>query len=320
MNGLVIALSIAVLLTGFVGSAIGQGYYGAYQPGQAQSYDPQSAYGQYGQAQPSYGQYGAMQQYYGQQYGQGSASPQQYNYGGQQYPQTGYQNYGGYGDYSGVPYGQQPSYSYGNVTPSPGVQRSRPTPGRARAASTQNQSAPPSPTYSSANTQSSAVISEPDELIRSEIYWDGRESRPEEGSAVQAAPPTALPRAASPMAPAVRQERRSQGESTAIQTPKRTRRNVVRQARETTPPAPERRNVKWGKETKSEDRPGMRWGMQDAPASDAKPQMKWGKQDKPAAIGVEPGSFQGSTLQGSGSQAQVQPQASDKRFQWGRRE
>ncbi len=65
MNGLVIALSIAVFLSGFVGSAIGQGYYGAYQPGQAQSYDPQSAYGQYGQAQPSYGQYGAMQQYYG---------------------------------------------------------------------------------------------------------------------------------------------------------------------------------------------------------------------------------------------------------------
>jgi hypothetical protein len=320
MNGLVIALSIAVLLSGFVGSAIGQDYYGAYQSGQAQAYDPQTAYGQYGQAQPSYGQYGAMQQYYGQQYGQSSASPQQY-YGGQQYPQSNDQNYGGYGDYSGVPYGQQPSYSYGNMTPSPGVQRSRPSPGRARAASRQDQNVAPPPTYNTAYAQPSALVSEPDELVRGEIYWDGRENRREEGSAVEAARPPALPRAASPMAPAVRQERRSLGESTAIQTPKRTRRNVVRQSRETTPPAPERRNVKWGKETKPEERPSMRWGMQDAPAPDAKPQMKWGKQDKPAAIGAEPGSFQGSTMEASSSQAaQVQSQASDKRFQWGRRE
>ncbi|MBI5252246.1 MAG: hypothetical protein HY912_22355 [Desulfomonile tiedjei] len=48
--------------------------------------------------------------------------------------------------------------------------------------------------------------------------------------------------------------------------------------------------------------------------------MKWGKQDKPAAIGAEPGSFQGAAVGVSSSQAQVQSQASDRKFQWGRRE
>ncbi|MBI5252247.1 MAG: hypothetical protein HY912_22360 [Desulfomonile tiedjei] len=261
MNGLVIALSIAVFFAGLVGSAIGQSYYGEYQPGQ--SYDPQAAYGQYGQ-QPDYGQYGALQQYYGQQYGQqqgqqygqygqqGYAAPQQAR--GQQ-PQAAYQNYEGYGDYNSMAYGQQPSS--GNFVPSPGARRNRPTPGRARAEQNQYQSAAQPTASRTATVQPS--VSEPDELIKSEIYWDGRERLQEPGPRAEAVQPSAQRRSAAPIPQAVRQEPRSPGVATAIQPPQRTRRNVVRQSPEATPPPPERKNVKWGNEKQPEERPSMRW-------------------------------------------------------------
>lgn len=329
MKGLVITLSVAVLFLGFVGSSHAQGYYGTYQPGQ--SYDPQAAYG-YGQTQPDSGQYGALQQYYGQQYGQygqqygqygqqygqygqqGYASPQQ-SYGTQQQP--GNQNYGGYGDYNSLLYGQQPSS--GSVVPSPGVQRNRAATRRARPQSSQYQTTaqprgdrqPPVPSNRSA--------SETDELVKSEIYWDGQERLREEGGQVAAVQPTAQPRSAAPIPQAIRQDRRESGQSTAIQTPKRTRRNVVRQTQEAAPPPPDRKNVKWGQDNKPEERPSMRWGKEESP-QETKPQMKWGKQEKPAAIGSEPGSFQGAATDISSSQASSssQSQAADRKFQWGR--
>ncbi len=315
MNGLVIALSIAVLLSGFAGSAIGQGYYGGYQPGQ--SYDTQAAYGQYGQAQPDYGQYGAAQQAYGQQYGQyGQQYGQQQQYGqyGQQgytapqqaygQQQSAYQNYGGYGDYGSMAYGQQP---YGNAVPRPGVQRNRAAARQARPEPTASRPAPVQPR-----------VSENDELVRSEIYWDGRENLREESPQTSNAAPSVQPRAAAQLPLSVQQETRTPAAATAIQTPKRTRRNIVRQSPDAAPLPPERKNVKWGQqETKAQEKPAMKWGKQE-PTQDTRPQMQWGKQDKPAAIGAEPGSFQGSSA-GSSAQAQVQSQASEKKFQWGNR-
>ncbi|AFM27356.1 hypothetical protein [Desulfomonile tiedjei] len=335
MKGLVIALSIAVLLAGFTGSAIGQGYYGTSYPGQG--YNPQAAYGQYGQTQPSYGQYGqqyGQQQYgqygqYGQEYGQQQyLTPQQQQYYGQQYGQqygqpanqnqAAYQNYGQYGAY--------PDYSsYGSAVPRPGVQ-GRPGARRGRAEAVQYGT----PEVNSRQYTTSArpsITPSDNELVKSEIYWDGSESYPEETRTQQAAPAPA-PRAAAPMNPGVQEERRAPngGQSMAIQTPKRVKRNIVRQSPEATPPPPERRGIKWGKEESSAnlrsgnapaERPAMKWGKQDAP--EETPAMKWGKQEKPASIGAEPGSFQGSSTRPTiSSQAESESQSGQKKFQWGR--
>jgi hypothetical protein len=326
MKGLVIALSIAVLFVGFAGSAIGQGAYGTSYPGQG--YNPQAAYGQYGQTQPSYGQYGQQYGQYGQEYGQQYPTPEQQQYYGQQYGQPANQNQAAYQNYG--QYGAYPDYSsYGSAVPRPGVQA------RPGAAARRGRAESPQPQYGTPEVNSReyttsarpSITPSNNELVTSEIYWDGRESYPEETRTNQPAPAPA-PRAAVPMNPTVRENRRSpnDGQSMAIQTPKRVKRNIVRQTQEETPPPPQRRDIKWGKEESSAnlrsgntptERPAMKWGKQDAP--EETPAMKWGKQDKPAAIGAEPGSFQGSSARPTiSSQAEPESQSGQKKFQWGR--
>ncbi len=310
MKGLVIALSIAVLFAGFTGSAIGQGYYGTSYPGQG--YDPQAAYGQYGQTQPSYGQYGQQygQQQYGQEYGQQYATPQQQQYYGQQYGQPANQNQAAYQNYG--QYGAYPDYSsYGSAVPRPGVQ-ARPGARRGRAEAVQYGTPEVNSREYTTSARPSRTPSD-NELVKSEIYWDGSESYPEETRAQQPAPAPA-PRAAAPMNAGIQEERRAPngGQSMAIQTPKRVKRNIVRQSPEATPPPPERGGMKWGKEESSAN---LRSGS--APAE--RPAMRWGKQEKPAAIGAEPGSFQGSSAQPTmSSQAEPESQSGQKKFQWGK--
>jgi hypothetical protein len=137
----------------------------------------------------------------------------------------------------------------------------------------------------------------------SEIYWDGRESVASEGAPIQVQQPAQVP-APPTAAPAVRRSRTAPG-SPAVQTPRRTRQNVVRQTTTPTPPPPAKRNVKWGKEENT----------------DSGPAMKWGKQDKPTAVSVEPGSSQGARVEAhsaSSSQVQAESTAPAKKFQWGK--
>jgi hypothetical protein len=137
----------------------------------------------------------------------------------------------------------------------------------------------------------------------SEVYWDGRESVPSEGEApqVQQQPVVQTPPAASPVV----RPPRAAASTPAVQSPRRTRQNVVRQTAAPTPPPPAKRNVKWGKEEKA--------------ASEGS--VTWGKQDKPTAVTAEPGFSQGTRVQGqstSSPAAQMESMAPSKRFQWGK--
>jgi hypothetical protein len=321
-----LAISVVILMVG--GAAFGQGYYGYGNQGQYPGY---GSYAGYGESQAGYGQYGQQyavpqgygQQQYGQQYGQQQYGQQQYGqqqygqqqYGqqqyGQQYPAqsyAGYQNYPGYGNYGTAQYGQSPEYGAGSTAPSTSTRRPTAHRHRNRQAPAQSYTARSQPSYSAStdnrSTRSSTFLSnDVEQGSKSEVYWDGRESVPNEGGTAEVQQPTraAIPPASSR---AVRQSRTVPG-TPAVQTPRRTRRNVVRQTEAPSPRPPANRNVKWGKEENT--------GSESA--------MKWGKQDKPTAVSAEPGSSQGTRLEAqsmSSSQVQAEAMAPGKKFQWGK--
>jgi hypothetical protein len=151
------------------------------------------------------------------------------------------------------------------------------------------------PSYS--NQRSASSASRGSKRQKSEIYWDGRDSS--EGDSGQSSIGVPAP----PSTRALRQARTTPSTS-AVQKPRQSRRNVVRQS-ENAPSPPERQNMKWGKEEKP----------------DTKRAMQWGKQERPSIVGSEPGSSQGSsvaTQSASSSQVQSQSQASGRKFQWGK--
>jgi hypothetical protein len=296
------------------GAAFGQGYYGYGNVGQYPGY---GSYAGYGDGQQQYGQQYGQQvpQGYGQQYGQQQYG-QQYGYGqsggsyGQQYPAqgyAGYQSYPAYGAYGTDQYGQAQGYGTGSA-PSTSARRPTARHNRNRQAPAQSYTAGPQPSYSAStdnrSTRSSTSVSnDVEQGTKSEVYWDGRESVPSEGetAAVQQPTQTAIPPASSRV---LRQSRTVPG-TPAVQTPRRARRNVVRQTTTPTPPPPAKREVKWGKEENT--------GSDSA--------MKWGKQDKPTAVTAEPGASQGTRLEAqsaSSSQVQAEAMAPGKKFQWGK--
>ena len=244
-----------------------------------------------------------IRQQYGQQYGQSEGGY------GQQTPQgyAGYQNYPGYGAYGAGQYGQSPGYGAGAAAPTTPTRRPSARQ-RTRTAPAQSYTAQPQTSYSTPtgnrSTRSSASVSrDVEQGTSSEVYWDGRESVAGDDAPVQVQQPAQVPTPPT-AAPAVRQSRTAPG-APAVQTPRRTRQNVVRQNTAPTPPPPANRNVKWGKEEKT----------------DSGPAMKWGKQDKPAAVSVEPGSSQGTRLEAqsaASSQVQAESTGPAKKFQWGK--
>ncbi len=323
MKGLSATLAISVAFLVMGGVAFGQSYYGYGNSGQYQAYGSygdylgaQAGYGQsanpqgYGQQAPqSYGQQYGQQapQSYGQQYGQ--QAPQSYGqqYGQQYSPQAyaGYQNYPDYSSYPTDQYGQYLGYGRGSAAPGRAATR-RATRHRSRAAATRPAQPQASYTTSAVNQNRQRTTSISDHVeqgTRSEVYWDGRESAASEVQTTGIQPP-AQPTAPPTAHPVVRQSRTS-ASAPAVQTPRGTRRNIVRQSATRTPPPPADRHVKWGKEER-----------RNSPSN-----IKWGKQDKPTAVNAEPGSSQGPLLEAQSTsrpQAQAESTAPGKKFQWGK--
>jgi len=312
MKGLVSLIATLLVLV-ISGPAFSQDYYGMYS-GQGgdfnqylQDYAQPGAYGygqqgygqQYGNPQAGYGQqYGYTQPGYGQQYG----TPQQRAAGYQGAPgYGGYQGYEGYGyDPSsggyyraGTPGSSYPPQGYGN--PYQQQPRARSTAVRGAAP----RQAAPQPSYTAPRT-STSTSRQSNRSSSSEIYWNGRNS--DEEDAGQASVGTPMRPTAPPPQRAVRQARTAP--TSAVQAPRQSRRNVVRQG-SPTPPPPARQNIKWGKEEKP----------------DTKRAMQWGKQDRPSIVGSEPGSSQGGAVASQAvppAQAQGPSQDSGRKFQWGK--
>lgn len=327
MKGLVSLMALALIILGISGPAFSQDYYGTYsgQGGDFNQYLQDYAqpgaygYGQQGYGQQGYGQQGYGQQGYGQQYGspQG-AYGQQYGYAqpgyGQQYGGSrqgaaGNQSYPGYGGYQGYEgYGYDPSsgeyYGYGtpgSSSPRQGYANPYQQPGsRATAPRGAGRQPVGQPAYSTprASRSTSRDMGRPNS---DGMYWDSRSS--DDGGSGQASVGTPGRPIAPPPQRAVRQARTTPS-TPAVQTPRQSRRNVVRQATPS-PPPPERQNIKWGKEEKP----------------DTKRAMQWGKQDRPSSIGSEPGSSQGGAVASQAvppPQAQGTSQDSGRKFQWGK--
>jgi hypothetical protein len=307
------------------GIAVGQDYYGGYQPYQGQDY---SSYGSSGYAQsyPGYGQnnssgYGSAPYGYAEQSGpQGYRAP----YGYDQYP--GVQ---GYGRYDNSPLGAG-SYGLPSSTPQPNqpTLRTRLTPpvGRGSAPEVRETTRVVTPSQQRAQTNQrptaipAARGSEEGTLYNNEIYWNGRDSEVQEsgGVAAQSQEPQSLNRgtASSGANPAVRQARPLVGANVNQTKAQRSRPNIVRQETKagSTPPPPPISGLKWGKEP-----PDVR-----EQTSQSKQSFKWGIEGRPSMVGAEPG----RTSSGQGT-AQVSAQSpeqgssnslenSSKKFQWGR--
>ncbi len=318
MKGLstILAMSGAFLVV--AGVAFGQGYYGYGNPGQYQSY---GSYGDYLGAQAGNGQYTVPQGYgqqapqsyrqqygqqapqsYGQQYGQSYGQPQA-SYGQQYSPQAyaAYQNYPGYSAYPNNQYGQY-LRSGGRSAPARSARR-RSTRHRSRAAASRTLQPQPSyttPAVNRSRQRTASISGAVEQGTHSEVYWDGRESAAGQEPTAGVQRPTQPPAAH----PVVRESRNSVN-SPAVQAPRGTRRNIVRQAATRNSPPPANRSVKWGKEEKK--------------ISASK--IKWGKEDKPTAVSAEPGSSQGPLLEAqstSNPQAHTESKVTAKKFQWGK--
>jgi hypothetical protein len=336
MKGLVGLLAVALISLGIIGPAMSQDYYGGYSgqggsfPAFLQDYLGQGGYGQQGYGQQGYGQQGYGQQGYGQQgYGQQGYGQQAYGqqgYGQQAYGQQGYgqqaygqgygqaqpganayQNYPGYGYQGSDGYdydqsGQYPGYGYQGSSPMAayGQQGNPAQPSRSRArnqrtqqtVNRQQQSAPRAATATSRTETSSRG---------SDIYWDGKVGD-EDYTGRQAVTTPSRP-SSSQGGNSVRQARTAP----AVQAPRQTRRNVVRQQSSTPPEQPEKKSLTWGK---TEQKP------------DTKRPLQWGKDVKPSIVGSEPGVVsRGGTTQSQPSlsqHAENQTQSPTKKLQWGK--
>lgn len=311
-------LAMAVAMGGYA-VAFGQ-YYEAAMPGQAADYG--QGYG-YGQAMPGYGQYAQPQQGYGQ-YGQ-MPTGQNYPQGQAAYaqsqgaqPQTGYENYG-YPNQYAYPGQQAAAYPQAQTQGNPYVRGS------------------------DGNSQYLSA-GQPYYRTPSNIYWDGMETYhdPSEAYEVQQSQPaTPSPRRASAGAPS---SVAGQPPAASIQqSTRKPSREAARpkRATATTPPAPDRSGVKWGKQTKEEPvavspapQRSMKWGKaepsestpastpektglrENTPSSSGK-KMQWGSVDKPSMVGAEPGSPQVSSQGRSEQQPQVETKAPARKFNWG---
>ena len=314
----------ALLCLFLAGIAVGQDYYGGYQPYQGQDY---SSYGSSGYAQsyPGYGQnsssgYGSPYGYADQSGAQGYRAP----YGYDQYP--GVQ---GYGRYDNSPLG---AGSYGLPSSSPRSNhptlRTRLTPpvGRGGAPEVRETTRVVTPSRQRAQTnQRPAAIpasraSEEGTLYNNEIYWDGRDSQVQESGAAATQPQAAqsLNRGAPSSAAnaAVRQAKPPAGANADQIRTQRTRPNIVRQETKAapTPPAPSASGFKWGKQI-----PDVR-----EQTSQSKQSFKWGIEGRPSMVGSEPG--RSATSPGTAQVSAQSPEQgssnslenSSKKFQWGR--
>jgi hypothetical protein len=332
MKGLVGVLAVALICLGIAGPAVSQDYYGGYS-GQASDYPSflqdylggQSAYGQQGYQQ-GYGQQGYQQGYgqqgYGQQaYQQGSGRQgYQQAYGQQGYGQTqpgagvsqNYPGYGSYPGYEGYGYdqsGQYPGYGYQGSSPMAayGQQGNVGDQRRPRAASSRNQR--PQQTVNRQQLSPSRAATTPSRTETgsksSDIYWDGRTGDEEDTARPVATSPS---RAMSSQGGNNVRQARTAPTPSAVQSPRQTRHNVVRQQSSAPSDQPEKKNLTWGKEEKPE----------------AKRPLQWGKAEKPSIVGSEPGVASRGSMVGSqpspSQHAENQTQTTAKKLQWGRSE
>ncbi|HTY24090.1 MAG TPA: hypothetical protein VMC85_13230 [Desulfomonilaceae bacterium] len=344
MKGLVAVVAVTVALLGAGGAAYGQYDYGSMYPGAAQSYgygnygqgygQASPGYGQYSQTMPDYSQYAQGQGAYGQGYGQQNSPYQQGQGGYGNYPGYGAnQSYGSYGyprEYNAYQgYGAAESTPYGSYQQQPSTRRTSRQPTQYQPVRPQQQRA--TVTERSIPQTPSRASTEPSSRESSSIYWDGRETVPEnsQGVAVQSPSQSIQPQPQ----PNVRQQVRSIPGAASVQTPRRTNRNVLKRQSASTPAPPPRKNVQWGKRDASTSDQTSTWAEEEKPDSkrgtsmtkDSPPRaqgiMKWGKQDRPSMIGAEPGSTQGSETLGDNEAAareSVETKSSARKFEWGR--
>ncbi len=313
----------ACLCVSLVGLAVGQDYYGGYNPNQGQGYGAYGSSG-YGEASPNYGQRATSG--YGSPYGYAEPS------GAQGYPPSyGYNPYPGvpgYGRYDNTPYGAG-RYDLPSISEQDNhsTLRSRIAPrvGRGGGPEIRESTRVITPSRNPARAaQQPAVVpasrnSDEGSLYSNEIYWDGSNSdrqrsyqAPSQSRPVQSVNQSApAPRSSA----AVRQVKPFSSPSNQPRV-QHARPNVVRQetkAASTVPPPPAS-GFKWGKENTD-------FGPKNA---EPKQSFKWGMQGKPSMVGSEPGRVNSSQSSPQVSAQDVRQDASNsidsgaKKFQWGR--